>query len=126
MPGGDGGHPPGGGTAKRQSNEYPQLRTVSFPFPLKICGCENSEGRVSRPEGETSRMADLDIVDEAAAAFEQLDRTHCSMDECSRTGAACMVDEILGPLCDNPIIAAVFDRMRIYYCDKTLETRSVN
>ena len=37
-------------------------------------------------------MADLDIVEEAAAAFEQLDQTHCSMDECSRTGAACMVD----------------------------------
>ncbi|CAN7515562.1 hypothetical protein LJR255_003555 [Pararhizobium sp. LjRoot255] len=71
-------------------------------------------------------MADLDIVDEAAAALEQLDQRHCSKDECSRTGAACMVDEILGPLCDNPIIAAVIDTMTIYYCDKTLKTRSVN
>ncbi len=71
-------------------------------------------------------MADLDIVEEAAAAFEQLDQTHCSMDECSRTGAACMVDEILEPLAGNPIIAAVIDTMTIYYCDKTLKTRSIN
>ena len=67
-------------------------------------------------------MPDLDIVDEAAAALEQLNLKLCSREVCSRTAADCMVDEILVPLADNPIIASLFATMKAYCCAGTRKT----
>lgn len=71
-------------------------------------------------------MPDLDIVDEAAAALEQLNLKLCSRKVCNRAAAACMVDEILVPLADNPIIAALFATMKAYCCDEDLKNRSIH
>jgi hypothetical protein len=70
-------------------------------------------------------MPDLDIVDEAAAALEQLNLKLCSREVCSR-GADCMVDEILVPLANNPIIAALFVTMKAYCCAEDLHNRSIH
>lgn len=47
-------------------------------------------------------MPDLDIVDEAAAALEQLDLKLRPRDVCSRAAVDCMVDDILVPFGRQP------------------------
>jgi hypothetical protein len=71
-------------------------------------------------------MPDLDIVDEAAAALEQLNLKLCSREVCSRTAADCMVDEILVPLADNPIIASLFATMKAYCCAEDPKNRPIH
>lgn len=68
-------------------------------------------------------MPDPDIVDEAAAALEQLNLKLRSREVCCRAAEDCMVDEILVPLADNPIIAALFATMKAYCCAEDLKNR---